>query len=184
MLVPPAPVLQAARRAIGPFDLAPATCETANRSVGARSCLGPERGLSEPWMPLGGPDDWDGTVWVHPPPGREEQFAERLARMLGGDWDGVAVWLSDALTSAPWAQLLFPYVWVCSFPAGDMVFDNVGPAGGTRRRGPQMLLVTGVMQADARTRAVEALSPLGSVLEVAPEPEDPDDETDGGPDAD
>lgn len=187
VLIPPAPLLDAARRAVGVdvFDLAPASCQVANRFVKARFCLGPDRGAAEPWTPPGESDDWAGTLFVHPPPGREEPFAERLARMVEANWDGVAVWLSDAATSAPWAQRVIPRAWVVAFPAGEMVFcDGSGSvAGETRRRGPQMVLVVGAMDEHAIARAFHALSPLGAVLDVNDDPDDPDDDTGEDPDA-
>ena len=187
VLIPPAPVLDAARQAAGVdvFDLAPASCQVANRFVKARFCLGPERGAAEPWTPPGESDDWAGALFVHPPPGREEPFAERLARMVDTNWPGVAVWLSDAATSAPWAQRVISRAWVVAFPAGDMVFcDGSGSvAGGTRRREPQMVLVAGRMDVYAMARAFHALSPLGAVLDVNEDPDDPDDETGEDPDA-
>src|SRR6516162_4901855 len=63
-LTPP-DIIERARRVIGTIDLDPASCEVANRAVGALRWFGPERdGLA--WQD-GLACTWSGSVWVNPP---------------------------------------------------------------------------------------------------------------------
>lgn len=60
----PSQVIEAAREVLGGFDLDPASCEEANKTVGAATFYTQaDDGLSH---------DWHGRVWCNPPYGRDE----------------------------------------------------------------------------------------------------------------
>lgn len=68
----PAYVLEPARRAMGSFDLDPASCEKAQRTVKATRFFDLEDNALE--------RDWSGNVWLNPPYSRGliEQFVDKL----------------------------------------------------------------------------------------------------------
>lgn len=68
----PAAVIDAARELLGGFDLDPASCEEANKNVGAGAFFTQaDDGLSR---------DWHGRVWCNPPYGRDEAHVSNQAK--------------------------------------------------------------------------------------------------------
>lgn len=108
----PAEILADARALLGGIDLDPASCETANKVVGARYYYTEEQdGLAMPWDIGGKPV----TVWLNPPYGfREGKSNQELwsTRMTGAYEAGIisgGLLLVNAATGAGWFGPLWDY---------------------------------------------------------------------------
>jgi ParB family chromosome partitioning protein len=99
----PAIYIEAARAVMGGIDLDPASCELANRTVGADHYFArSDDGLSR---------DWAGRVWLNPPYGRGG--AKTWSRKLIDEYDrgavSQAVLLVNASTDTRWFQPFWAY---------------------------------------------------------------------------
>jgi|GEM_PF-797874 len=98
----PKEYLEAAREVMGGIDLDPASCEEANKNVGAKKYYSREDdGLNElrPWA---------GRVFLNPPYGRQgPEFVERLLRELGREVKEAILLVNASATATRWFQPLF-----------------------------------------------------------------------------
>ena len=120
----PPVILDAAREAMGTLDCDPASSETANKTVRARTFFTKEQdGLSQ---------KWHGNVWLNPPFSQPEvsQFCGAICdRILSKEIKQACV-LTNNATETIWGQrLLYEASAVC-FPAGRVRF--LDPQGNLR----------------------------------------------------
>lgn len=97
----PAPYIEAARRALGGFDLDPASCEEANRIIqAARYFTEQDDGLKQ---------EWKGRVWLNPPYGRlAGGFIARLAEQYAaGNVVAAVTLIASSATSTSWFRPLW-----------------------------------------------------------------------------
>jgi DNA N-6-adenine-methyltransferase (Dam) len=115
----PAEYIAAAREVLGGIDLDPASCEEANRTVGATVIYTiQENGLDQPWR---------GRVYTNPPyGGQAPKFMDKLrAEYEAGNVPAAIAFLNAYSTDAKWFQPLFDYA-VC-FVAGRI--PRIEPGG-------------------------------------------------------
>lgn len=113
--------LDAARSVLGRFDLDPASCAVANRTVKARQFYSKD-GESKPW---------NGTVWLNPPYSMAAAFIGRLVseHANGSVQAGIAL-VSAHATDTAWFQPLWDYT-LC-FTDHRIAFSGVsGNIGGS-----------------------------------------------------
>jgi len=94
----PPETLDVARRFLGGFDLDPASCELANRTVGASAFYDKEQdGLSKTWK---------GSVWLNPPYGAKlvKPFARKLLAEYNAGNVTEALMLVNDVTDTDWFQ--------------------------------------------------------------------------------
>lgn len=149
----PAYIIEAARRAMGGIDLDPASCEEANRTVGAASFYtAADDGLSLPWH---------GNVWLNYPysrRGNQEWTAKAIYEYRDGTIEAACI-LCFAATSERWFQPLLGYP-VC-FLAKRVAFidgDTLKPVRGGTKGSAVVYLGSNV------NRFVLAFQPYGKVL--------------------
>ena len=97
----PARYLEAARCALGGFDLDPASCAEANSVVqAAQYFTEDDDGLAQPWK---------GRIWLNPPYGRlAGSFVARLAEQYdAGNVTAAVALVSSAATSTLWFRPLW-----------------------------------------------------------------------------
>ena len=84
---------------LGDFDLDPASCEEANKTVKAKKYYS-ENGLSKPWR---------GRIWLNPPyGGLAAQFIDKLANEISTGSVSAAIALVNAhCTDTSWFQSLW-----------------------------------------------------------------------------
>jgi ParB family chromosome partitioning protein len=111
--------LEAARKVVGPFDLDPASSDTAQKFVKAKTYFTKDDdGLIQ---------DWRGVVWLNPPYGSGivDKFAEKLVDSLGSIKSAVV--LVNNATETRWFQLLANNSNAICFPSGRIKFlDSTG----------------------------------------------------------
>ena len=126
----PAPILQAARDALGVerFDLDPAASSdlAAQQHVGARYAITKDTdALSSDtsWRPANDPD-WQGTVFLNPPYNTKliQEYADRLLEEIALRNVLSAVWLSNNATETRWANELIWRARCVVFPIGRIKF--------------------------------------------------------------
>jgi hypothetical protein len=103
----PAEYIEAARRALGAIDLDPASCELANRTVGASRFYSLEDdGLAQPWY---------GRVWMNPPyGGYVASFVGKLVDEHGaGNVEAAIALVSAHAVDTQWFQQLWDCPALC-----------------------------------------------------------------------
>ncbi|HZL06083.1 MAG TPA: DNA N-6-adenine-methyltransferase [Coriobacteriia bacterium] len=108
--------LEAARKVLGTIDLDPASCAQANETVrAARYFTAREDGLAQ---------EWDGTVYMNPPYGRDcpKFVAKLLTSYERGDVTAAIVLLSSYSSDVRWFQPLFSHL-LC-FVTGRIEFNS------------------------------------------------------------
>lgn len=129
----PAQYIEAARRVMGGIDLDPATCEIANRTVGAaRIFTAEDDGLSQEW-PIG-------RIWMNPPYAQPliGHFSERIAQevKLGSE----AIVLVNNATETAWFQTMAEACSAICFPKGRIKFlDPDGKPSGAPLQGQAII---------------------------------------------
>lgn len=139
----PAEYIDAARRVLGGFDLDPASCEEANRTVQAAAFYSEEDpGLGH---------DWKGRVWLNPPYGRlAGDFVVNLAREYDAGRVTAAITLLNAhCTDTAWFRPLWDHT-LC-FTYGRLNFG----AGTSARSGSTHGSVFGYLGRDPAAFAAE-----------------------------
>ena len=122
----PAPIIEAARVAMGDIDLDPATTVEANeRSIKAEHILTVEDDALSPdtlWMPEC--DVHEGRVWLNPPYRQPDvqRFSERLLAEIEAGTVVQAIWLSNNATETEWGQSLLINAMSVCFPARRIKF--------------------------------------------------------------
>ena len=145
----PAKYIEAARRVLGEIDLDPASCEMAQRTVGARHWYGIEDdGLG---------CEWWGTVFLNPPYARSvvDAFIERLRLYWKADWIDAYITLTNDCMDTAWAHQLLRMSDAVCFVRGRIKFDT--PSGGGQaaaQRSDVLLCRAGCRGFPARVREV------------------------------
>ncbi len=112
----PAHIIEAARRVLGGIDLDPASCEAANKIVGAREYYSPEKGvdgLSEPWRAR--------AVLLIPPYSDTSAWVERLVAEYRAGNVAEAIVIVNAKTETAFFELLWEHAAIC-FVRGRIAF--------------------------------------------------------------
>jgi phage N-6-adenine-methyltransferase len=112
----PAHIIEAARRVLGGIDLDPASCEAANKIVGAREYYSPEKGvdgLSEPWRAR--------AVLLNPPYSDTSAWVERLVAEYRAGNVAEAIVIVNAKTETAFFELLWEHAAIC-FVRGRIAF--------------------------------------------------------------
>jgi ParB family chromosome partitioning protein len=159
----PHPFVEAARKVLGPIDLDPASCETANSVVQAsRIYTKEDDGLSQPWTAR--------TLWCNPPYGRlgsdrqkgiTELWVDKLIREYECGNVEQAILLVNAYVYKVWFAPLWRYP-IC-FPTGRLAFWNDRGKTG-RSPHPSALVYFG----QNVQRFVDVFDPFGSVVQRIP----------------
>lgn len=108
----PPQYIEAARACMGGIDLDPASSETAQENVGAKSYYTKDDdGLAH---------DWHGRVWMNPPYSNPEikMFSHKLVDEIDAGRIRSAVVLVNNATETQWGQLLLDYCEAACFPSG------------------------------------------------------------------
>lgn len=130
----PPDFIERARRVMGAIDLDPASCEIANRTVGATAYYSAaDNGLTKTWR---------GRVWMNPPYAQPliGQFAEKLAASVRDGAVEQAVVLVNNATETRWFQALFDEASAVCLLKGRVRFLNPdGNPGGAPLQGQAVL---------------------------------------------
>jgi ParB family chromosome partitioning protein len=117
----PSEYLDAAREVMGQFDVDPASCEVAQKNVGARTFFTEsDDGLQQ---------DWRGKVWMNPPYGSSliGAFCDKLITEFSEGRCTDAIVLVNNATETRWFQLLGNHCSAACFPCGRIQFlDSTG----------------------------------------------------------
>lgn len=114
----PRQYVDAARKVMGAIDLDPASCQEANRTVGATRFYGlEENGLDQEWF---------GRVWLNPPYSRQliGRFSEKLVcHYLNGGVSQAVVLVNSSTDTERWWRLHCSATLVC-FVKGRIRFQH------------------------------------------------------------
>lgn len=112
----PANIIEAARRVLGGIDLDPASCEAANKIVGAREYYSPEKGvdgLAQAWRAR--------AAWLNPPYSDTSAWVERLVAEYRAGNVAEAIVIVNAKTETAFFELLWEHAAIC-FVRGRIAF--------------------------------------------------------------
>lgn len=147
----PAPLIEAARAVLGAIDLDPASCEDANRVVGAaRYFTEEENGLSRTWT---------GRVFMNPPYAQPHiaEFVSKLVVSFEAGTVEAAITLTNNCTEAKWIRPLFRAASAICFPEGRVKFWHPNKDANAPQQG-QVLCYLGPNP----LRFEEAFEPFGA----------------------
>jgi ParB-like chromosome segregation protein Spo0J len=149
----PAPLIKAAREAMGGIDVDPASCPLANETVeAAKYYTAEDDGLTRPWV---------GRVWLNPPYAQPliRQFCEGLVkRYQEGEVRAACVLVNNG-TETAWGQALLSHAAAVCFPKSRIKFYS---PEGTKSSPLQGQLVA--YFGDDAERFAKAFAELGEVL--------------------
>lgn len=114
----PAPIIEAAREAMGSIDTDPASCEIANATVKARQYFDIKAdGLKQTWQ---------GNVWMNPPYSAPliGQFCEAVVSKYNDGEIAQAIVVCNNCTDTRWAHLLMSNATAVVFTLGRVKFFN------------------------------------------------------------
>lgn len=154
----PAPLIEAARAAMGGIDCDPATSEIANRKVKARTIYTLEN------SGLDFANTWKGNVWLNPPYAQPliEEFCARLLDQIRRGYTAQACLLVNNATETAWFQSLLSKRAAVCLLRSRVKFENPdGEPIGSPLQG-QAVLYFG----DAMTNFFSAFAPFGALLSV------------------
>ena len=149
----PEPFIVAAREVMGAIDTDPASCEIANRTVGAtRFYTKMDDGLTQ---------SWHGRVWMNPPYAQPliRQFCDAVTEKYLSREISEAIVLVNNGTETAWGQLLLKAASAACFPASRVRFLDQDGKRGAPLQG-QMIVYLGSSASLFRS----AFSRFGAVL--------------------
>lgn len=150
----PAPIIEAARQAMGQIDVDPASSEIANRTVKAEKFYTAEQdGLKQ---------EWRGQVWMNPPYAQPliADFASTLAaKYRAGEVSEACVLVNNGTETAWFQTLLDVSSAVCLIKTRVKFIDPEGKPSGAPLQGQAVIFL-----GDEPSRFSEAFSTFGKVL--------------------
>jgi phage N-6-adenine-methyltransferase len=130
----PKEYIEAAREAMGSIDTDPASCEQANKTVGATQFFDEDaNGLEQ---------TWNGNVWMNPPYAQPQirQFSEAVAEKFQKGEIEQAIVLVNNATETEWFGIMAEQAAAICFPSGRIRFiDKDGKPSGAPLQGQAVL---------------------------------------------
>jgi phage N-6-adenine-methyltransferase len=151
----PAAYIEAARRALGAIDLDPASCEVAQKAVGAARFYSAEQdGLTRAW---------DGRVWLNPPYSQPlvSQFVEKLVSEVEAGRTKAAIALLNNSTDTEWFHRAAKSARAICFTRGRIRFEKPGREAASPLQGSAFFYFGTRVAAFA-----EAFADIGLLVEV------------------
>lgn len=154
----PAPLIEAARAAMGGIDCDPATSEIANRKVKARTIYT----LANSGLDFA--NTWKGNVWLNPPYAQPliEEFCARLLDQMRRGYTAQACVLVNNATETAWFQSLLSKRAAICLLRSRVKFENPdGEPVGSPLQGQAVLYL-----GEGMTNFFAAFAPFGALLSV------------------
>lgn len=166
----PSPIIEAARRVLGGIDLDPASCETAQRTVGAASYYTrDDDGLSR---------EWCGRVWMNPPFGKTiRSWTQKLRAEFEAGRVSAAVVLVPASVDTRWYRELDEVAALTCHMNGRLRYSNATNSAPFRTAllyfGPDVARFRRVFSAIGRCYRRERVTAIGATCVTCRRPFSP-----------